>query len=640
MANIQGNHANGTHLGTSADDEIYGFAGHDFLYGDDGNDLLFGGYGDDTLDGGTGADTMDGGDGNDTYYVDDVDDVVVEEYAGHGDTDIVYVSVTYFDLKTATVEQTYYTGYASATILGSDSHNYIASSLGADHLEGKGGDDWLFGGAGDDYLDGGEGDDELDGWQGNDVMVGGHGDDTYHVDTTGDVLTEYSNEGTDTVRVKLPYYTLLANFENADLRFYSGSIYVSGNSEDNLFIMGVGEQAVVGGAGSDTVSYAHTGAVSVDLWTWDFGGEAADDYLQGIENLVGSAYDDVLRTLGTASIIDGGPGADIMEGRYGSDIYYVDNSGDVVIEGAGGGTDEVRVRNLATYTLPAYVEKLSNVTDYMFTGIGNDLDNEINGGHATDYLYGGLGHDTLNGGAGDDQLYGGDGHDVMHGGSDADAMYGGEGNDIYYVECEGDTIIEYVGEGTDHVFTFLSTFVLSDHVENLTYHGADDPVLEFTGSNVANLLVGKLNNDIFYGMGGADELWGNAGDDFLDGGSGDDLLIGGEGSDTLTGGTGGDLFRFFDGDSGTGAGADRIVDFNNWIDKIDLRDVDSDGTTAGNQAFCWIGGSAFSGTAGELRFFFDGTDTWLQGDQTGDGVADFEIVFTGSIDLYPTDFYL
>lgn len=640
MANFQGTIANETLTGTGSDDSIYGNNGHDFLYGDAGNDLLSGGYGNDSLDGGTGADTMDGGEGNDTYYVDDVDDVVVETYAGYADTDVIHVSVSYYDLRNAAVEQVYYSGYGSTTILGSDSDNFISSNSGADWLEGKGGDDWLFGGGGDDHLEGGDGDDELDGWQGDDVMVGGNGDDVYHVGSSGDVLVEQSNEGTDTVRVRMSSYTLLANFENADLRFYSGSIFVTGNSDDNVFIMGVGEQAVVGGAGSDTVSYAHTGAVSVDLWTWDFGGEAADDYLQGIENLTGSAHDDVLRALGTASIIDGGLGADIMEGRNGSDIYYVDNAGDVVIEAAGGGTDEVRIRNLASYTLPGYVEKLTNFTDYLFTGTGNSLDNEINGGQTVDHLHGAAGHDTLNGGAGDDFLHGDDDHDILNGGSGSDTMYGGYGNDIFYVEFEGDVVVELTGEGTDHVFTLLADYVLSDHVENLTFYGSDDPVLNFTGSNVGNILVGKANDDNFYGLGGADELSGNAGNDALDGGSGDDLLIGGEGADTLTGGTGGDLFRFFEGDSGTGADADRIVDFFNYIDKLDLRGVDSDSGTVGNQAFCWIGTAAFSGTAGELRFTSNGTETWLQGDQTGDGIADFEIVFTGDVTLYPTDFYL
>jgi Ca2+-binding RTX toxin-like protein len=404
--------------------------------------------------------------------------------------------------------------------------------------------------------------------------------------------------------------------------------------------MGNGAQSVSGGAGIDTMSYAHTAAVEIDLWTITLGGAAADDYFTGIENLTGSAYDDVLRTLGTASVLDGGPGADTMEGRAGGDIYYVDNAGDLVIEIAGGGTDEVRIRNLASYTLTDHVERLTNTTNYMFTGTGNSLANLMNGGTTVDYLHGGDGHDTLNGGEGDDELYGDGDHDILNGGSGTDLMDGGYGNDVFYVESTSDTVVERIGEGTDHVYTSLTTYTLGDYVENVSYNGVGDPVLDFTGSSVANIIPGKANDDLLDGLGGADELMGNAGNDVLDGGSGDDLLIGGTGVDVLTGGASGDLFRFSEGDSGTGAGADRITDYVHVVDKIDLRGVDANSGAAGDQAFSFIGTAAFSGTAGELRFAFDGIDTWVQGDTTGDGISDFEIVFTGNVTLFATDFYL
>jgi Ca2+-binding RTX toxin-like protein len=641
MAYIQGTIANETLNGTSSDDEIYGLDGHDFLYGLDGNDTLVGGNGGDTLDGGTGADVMDGGQGDDTYYVDHADDVVVEVFAGYPDTDIVYVSLSYYDVGTATVEQIHYSGNGSATILGSDSNNYIGSSIGTDRLEGKGGNDFLFSGAGDDHLEGGAGNDELDGWQGNDVMIGGTGDDVYNVDTAGDVVTEYANEGIDTVKVRKSSYTLPANVENADLRYYSGSISVTGNSAGNIFIMGVGAQSVSGSTGNDTVSYAYaSAAVTVDLWTLSHGGEAADDTFGSIENVIGSAYNDVLRTLGTASVLDGGPGADTMEGRAGGDIYYVDNAGDVVIEVAGGGSDEVRIRGLASYTLPDYVERLTNTTNFVFTGTGNSGSNEINGGTAADTLHGAGGHDTLNGGAGDDELHGDGEHDILNGGSGSDLMYGGEGNDIFHVEVAGDTVVELITEGTDQVNTPLVSYTLPDHVENLVFTGTGDPALNYTGSNVGNILVGRGGADIFLGLGGADELRGEAGDDVLHGGEGDDLLIGGPGMDLLNGGSGGDLFRFAEGDLGIAGSADGISDFINYVDMVDLAGVDANQAVAGDQAFSFIGTAAFSGTPGELRYGASGADTLLQGDTTGDGVADFEIVFIGSLTLFASDFYL
>jgi Ca2+-binding RTX toxin-like protein len=641
MAYIQGTAANDTLTGTSSDDVIFGDDGQDLLYGLDGNDTLIGGYGSDTLDGGTGADTMAGGEGNDTYYVDDIGDVIVDPWAGYSDTDIAYVSISYFDAGSAYLEQIHYSGAGAATILGSDGNNYIGTGIANDWLEGKGGNDFLFSGAGDDHLEGGAGNDELDGWQGNDVMIGGTGDDIYNVDSAGDVVTEYAGEGTDTVEVRKSSYTLPANVENADLRFHSGSMSVTGNSANNVFVMGVGAQSVMGGSGNDTLSYAYaTASVGVDLLTWTLSGEAGDDYFTSIENLTGSAFDDVLRALGTASVIDGGLGADTMEGRNGGDIYYVDNSGDIVIEAAGGGSDEVRIRNLAAYTLPGYVEKLTNVTNHLFTGTGNALNNEINGGLSFDYLHGGDGHDTLNGGEGDDELYGDGDHDILNGGGGSDVLYGGLGNDTFYVESGSDTVVELIAEGTDTVNTTLTVYTLSDHVENVAFWGAGDPALQFTGSNVGNIILGRGGDDILSGVGGSDELFGEGGNDLLYGGSGDDLLVGGAGSDVLSGGGGGDLFRIGPGDSGTGAMADVIADFVNHIDKVDLRDWDANTALAGDQAFSFIGTAAFSGTAGELRYLFDGTDTRVQGDFTGDGVADFEIVFTGSVTLFGTDFYM
>lgn len=641
MAYILGTAANETLTGSSSDDEIYGLDGNDVLYGLDGNDMLSGGVGSDRLDGGAGADVMAGGVGDDFYYVDDAGDVVVEEFAGYSDTDIVYVSISHYDIGTATVEQIHYTGNGSATIIGSDSNNYIGSGTGADWLDGKGGNDFLFGGAGDDTLFGGAGNDELDGWQGNDTMAGGAGDDVYNVDSASDVVTENAGEGIDTVKVRKSSYTLPANVENADLRYYSGPISVTGNSAGNTFIMGTGAQSVSGSTGNDTVSYAYASvAVSIDLWNQVYGGEAADDSLASIENLTGSAFDDVLRALGTASVIDGGPGADVMEGRNGGDIYYVDNSGDLVIEAAGGGTDEVRVVNLASFTLPSFVEKLTNWTNHLFTGAGNSQANEINGGIHADQLYGNGGNDILNGGAGDDLLAGNQDNDTLNGSAGVDAMYGGDGSDIYYVDDSGDSVVELANEGTDQVLTTLSVYALTGYVENLSFNGTASGSLDFTGNNLDNILIGEGHDDSLNGLGGADELRGDAGSDLLDGGAGDDILLGEAGADILTGGLGGDVFRFFLGDTGLGADADRIADFEWAYDSVDLRGIDADPGTAGDQAFSFIGTSAFSSVAGQVRYAFDGTDTWIQGDIDGDAVADFEIVLTGSHALVSGDFYL
>ena len=53
--------------------------------------------------------------------------------------------------------------------------------------------------------------------------------------------------------------------------------------------------------------------------------------------------------------------------------------------------------------------------------------------------------------------------------------------------------------------------------------------------------------------------------------------------------------------------------------------VGTDGDGGGDDAFSWVGSSAFSGTAGELRAYSQSGSHYLAGDVDGDGVADFMI---------------
>lgn len=130
------------------------------------------------------------------------------------------------------------------------------------------------------------------------------------------------------------------------------------------------------------------------------------------------------------------------------------------------------------------------------------------------------------------------------------------------------------------------------------------------------------NTVIENAIGGAarDYLVGNDVDNILKGNGGDDVLNGLGGDDQLWGGAGADTFCFFDN-----SGRDVIRDFLSGTDKIDLREIDADTGTAGDQAFTFIGAHGFDGTAGELRSYFSHGTQWLAGDVDGDGVADFTI---------------
>jgi len=55
--------------------------------------------------------------------------------------------------------------------------------------------------------------------------------------------------------------------------------------------------------------------------------------------------------------------------------------------------------------------------------------------------------------------------------------------------------------------------------------------------------------------------------------------------------------------------------------------------------FSFIGSAAFS-AVGQVRAEVIGSDTWVQADMTGDGIADIVMVLTGAITLVGTDFIL
>jgi serralysin len=89
------------------------------------------------------------------------------------------------------------------------------------------------------------------------------------------------------------------------------------------------------------------------------------------------------------------------------------------------------------------------------------------------------------------------------------------------------------------------------------------------GDAGADLIRGNGGDDTLNGGADSDVIYGNLGDDVLVGGTGLDTLRGGMDDDTLTGGTLADTFVFL-----RNHGTDRITDFQNNVDKLDLRAFD------------------------------------------------------------------
>jgi Ca2+-binding RTX toxin-like protein len=130
-----------------------------------------------------------------------------------------------------------------------------------------------------------------------------------------------------------------------------------------------------------------------------------------------------------------------------------------------------------------------------------------------DPLTGQSGKDLIRGFEGVDRLIGGLGDDTLDGGTGDDAMIGGAGNDSYLVDSAGDTVTELASEGTDGVTTSLSTYVLPEHVENLTSTVAAGST-RFTLNGGANKVVTGDANDLVIALtGGQDVIETGAGND-------------------------------------------------------------------------------------------------------------------------------
>ena len=124
-------------------------------------------------------------------------------------------------------------------------------------------------------------------------------------------------------------------------------------------------------------------------------GDTSDEIMgtAGPDNLIGTPGDD---------IIIGRGGVDEMTGLAGHDTYFVDNTGDVIVESPGDGTDAIR--SSVTYALPAKIENLVLTGSGGTNGTGNTAANTISGNIGDNKLNGKLGNDVLIGNSGHDRF--------------------------------------------------------------------------------------------------------------------------------------------------------------------------------------------------------------------------------------------
>ncbi len=452
--------------GTPNADRLVGTVADDVIDANDGDDLLIGLAGADRLAGGAGIDT-----------------VSYEDSAA-----AVQISLE------------------SGTAFGGDAEGDVLT--GIENVIGSAFDDYIRGDTGDNVLWGGAGDDELLGYVGDDVFMGGPGADR-HMGGDGVNRIDYSAsdaavdvnidlerglgghaegdyiEKTDNVTGSAFGDLIVGDRDVNMLDGGAGDDVLSGagaNDEllggdgDDTLIGGAGADTLTGGAGIDTASYADAAArVEANLQTGSgLVGDAAGDVFSGIENLIGSAFDDHLHGNGDDNVIDGGAGNDDLLGYHGDDVFISGLGGDrhrggdgidlVDYSGSDAGID-VDLETEDGFGGHAEGDFLEQIEDI----IGSAFADEIAGGNGTNTLDGGAGNDLIWGGNGDDLLFGGSGDDTLEGERGDDVLNGGWGNDTLLGDQGRETFIVDPGSGSDT--DTIQFFVSGEDVIDLSSFG-------------------------------------------------------------------------------------------------------------------------------------------------------------------------
>ncbi len=356
-----------------------------------------------------------------------------------------------------------------------------------------------------------------------------------------------------------------------------------------------------------------------------------------------------------AFINRGGQVSGIIFGGRGSDTFFIDRSDLDIRESTDGSSSaNDHVISSASFTLRTGIENLTLTGPGGLVGHGNGDGNTLASNEGGDSLFGLDGSDILNGNAGNDALFGGRGGDLMNGGEGDDLMDGGRDNDTMFAGDGFDTLLG--GSGSDDFSVGLQGSVINGGAgtDLATFLNVVDPLsinlatgIALTADGAAWSLTSVENiqasfgSDTVTGSAGANRLEGFDGNDVLSGGNGNDSLLGDDGQDTMTGGSGADSFVYRNTPESLAATPDLISDFSRNADVIDLSFIDA--TPGGsNDAFAFLGDTAFSGSAAQVRFVRDSEAnlTTVEVRLAGSVANDMVILLTGAINLSADNFVL
>ena len=467
----------------------------------------------DSLTSSTAGHTLQGGAGNDLYTV-GLATVLVAEAAGNG-VDEVQTALGVLSIAGyANVENLTYTGSAAFTGTGNAGDNIITGGVGNDTLLGGAGADEFHGGAGIDTVSYADGTSVTLNFATGDFSGNGHGDTFHDIEiiagsNQGDIFIENGDArrldglgGVDMVSYETATsgitFDLVTGVQTGIaagdaltsievIQATGFADILTGDANANIFMGGAGADAINGGAGVDGAWYLNSaGAVQINLLAGTVaGGDAAGDVLTGIENLAGTALDDILTGDALANTLEGGFGNDTINGGDGADTIY-------------GG--------VASTTAPLAGTNNAVQADKLYGGNGNDnMSTAANDAGST--VFGEIGNDTIvvgngigDGGIGNDRVsvtgtgtgYGGEGDDILVG-FDGYSLFGDAGTDTF----------DLVGQGQADGGSGGDIYKINTHYDDIARirdtgaAGSNDYVYLNTVTSLADLYQERRNDDLY-----------------------------------------------------------------------------------------------------------------------------------------------
>ncbi|MDP9188447.1 MAG: hypothetical protein M3O25_04280 [Actinomycetota bacterium] len=519
--------------GGRGSDRLSGAGGQDILIGQIGDDRLLGGEGVDQLYGDTGSDRVRGGSGNDSIIAGPGPDAIA---AGAGSDGVL-------------------AGPGGDGVKAGPGEDVVLGGGGGDRIDGDQGDDRLFGELVDDEIYGGGGDDRLSGGHGVDDVHGGAGADVLRGDFNRDF--HWGDAGSDTVS-------------------YATSTPPGPTPEVNGVVVDLRSDRALEDAQASTV-----------------GEDDPRELVEGIENVIGSNFDDELtgagggtaRGLGGSETCSGFAGSDCDAAPLGAAVSLDAGGSDPgLLVRAGPGSESETFTLAATasaYTVTAAspispgagcssagaarvscprpkaalgyatvwggggADQLAigggfpeTTTVLMDGGEGSDL---LTGSSGAEILLAGPGGaDRIAAGAGDDALISGPGSDVLQGGDGVDQL-------VTTHPCDGHDYSGGPGAGDIAGFGLTISAGIVAQIGGVAFQPGALGCRPTLIRDDLEILEGTQFGDTLYGSHRDDPLiLGNEGNDVLYGLGGADVLRGERGHDSFYGGGGRDLLEAFD----------------------------------------------------------------------------------------------